>query len=192
MQLPNPINQGSTYTWLDSLVDYPANQGWVLTYYFRGGGSALNLPAIASGADFQSSLTSAQTAGLAAGQIYWQAKVQQGSQIVTVGSGAITVILDLAAAPPTYDGQTPAQAQLAAAEAAIQRRLSGQDVEEYTVEGRSLRRMSLMSLIDLRDRLRLEVERESAADSIANGQGDPRVLGVMFGPPIAGAGGGCY
>lgn len=189
LSIPGQIIIGDTVTWnieklegLDPLTGLPTtytNDIYTLSWALRGA-VALNLTAVASGTGYRTTITSVQSATLTAGNYFWQAFVSKAGNRVTIGSGQIQVMTNLAVGTSAYDGRLESEKMLDAVTAAIQARLAGGAVLKYEIKGRDLERDPIPDLIMLRDRLRVEVARARAADKIAQGLGDPRRLFVRF------------
>lgn len=111
---------------------------------------------------------------------FWQATAGNGSVKHTIGTGQITILKNLASSVAGYDGRTQAEQDLAAVRAAITARVSGGMVAEYAIGSRRLRNEPVEALLALESRLKLMVSKERAAQSIANGLGDPRNTFVRF------------
>lgn len=189
LSIPGQIIIGDTVTWnieklegLDPLTGLPTtytNDIYTLSWALRGA-VALNLTAVASGTGYRTTITSVQSATLTAGNYFWQAFVTKAGNRVTIGSGQIQVMTNLAVGTSAYDGRLEVEKMLDAVTAAIQARLAGGAVLKYEIKGRDLERDPIPDLIMLRDRLRVEVARARAADKIAQGLGDPRRLFIRF------------
>jgi hypothetical protein len=83
-------------------------------------------------------------------------------------------------ATATLDTRSHARKVLAAIEAVIERRAT-KDQEEYTIDGRSLKRTPVAHLLVLRYRYKREVEQEEQADRLAKGRGTGRKVVTRFG-----------
>lgn len=195
MKIPGKITQGDTIEWRD----LPAKDGmgnqisspdWTLTYYFNGPTQFSVTGTSAEGGGWNLLLSSADTARMTpVGSIgtpanyYWQATAQKVGETYTkytLGNGTITVLQNLATAPAGYDGRTKAEKDLAAVQQAIDARINGGVILEYTIGSRRLRNEPISELLVLESRLKLIVSKERQAQSIANGLGDPRNTFVRF------------
>lgn len=192
MNIPAQIRAGDSVRWRDDpALDNLGNQissssGWTLTYYLRFNKANHGATAVgtAYGSGWEVALTAAVTAGFDPGHWFWQAIASKGTDKVTLGAGQFEALRNLAYAgnPGAFDGRSQAHQDLDAVDAAIRTLISGGVVQEYRIGNRSLKRYDLAELQVLRSRLIAEVKREQAADSIANGLGNPHSVFVRFGP----------
>lgn len=173
---PTSIRAGDFLTWLKTLSDYPANAGWSLTYTLINSTTKLTITAGASGADFLVSVSAATSAGYAAGDYTWMARVTKATEIYTVGQGSITILPNLAALA-IFDGRTHAKTMLEAIEAAFEGRASSTQLE-YELNGRRIRNFSLEELITWRSYYKAEVAHEAAVESLAQTGINRRRIGV--------------
>jgi hypothetical protein len=189
MTIPATIRAGDTVSWrddatTDSLGNAVGSSAWTLTTYLRRAtaGAGLTVVATAYGSGWETTISAANSATLAAGAYYWQARATSGAQAITAGSGSLTVLpaLNYTGAPAAFDGRSQARQDLDAVQSAIRALISGGAVRRYMISGRQLERFSLAELIELENRLKADVAREEAAQRMANGLGDPRNLFVRF------------
>lgn len=170
----------------DGLGNQIAPPLWTLTYYFNGP-TQFSVVGIATDSDWEFTLPATQTAGMtpvaavgSAPNYYWQATASKDAEKITIGTGTMTVLQNLAVAPAGYDGRTQSEKDLAAVKQAIDARIKGGVVHEYVIGTRRLRNEPLSELLALESRLKLMVSKERQAQSIANGLGDPRNTFVRF------------
>lgn len=187
LNIPSQIIIGDTVTWNDSglrgndpttgeVTDYTSNN-YTLSYAIRGN-VALNVSAIANDTGFRTTITSAGSGTLTPGLYFWQAFVTDlSNNRVTICSGQIRVVSNLAVGTAPFDGRTNTKQMLDAVEAAIIARLKGGAVVEYQIKGRDLKRDPLPDLIKFRDQLRMQVAREEQS---CKGSKDGRRLYVRF------------
>jgi hypothetical protein len=191
VKIPSSIIQGDSVTWLDAatqdnLGNTISSPNWTLDWYFSGP-TTLHVTSTANGTGWSTSLTSAQTAAMTAlgapadpPNYFWQATASYGAQKITIGSGTLSVALNLANAAAGYSGQTQAEKDLANVQAAIRARISGGVIHEYWIGGRRLRYENVSELLALESRLKMIVAKQRQAQAIANGLGDPRNTYVRF------------
>lgn len=151
---PGSFTKGDSVQWIRSFGDYKASDEWTLTYYFRGA-TTLDKQATASGDDFLLTLTTTDTDTLDPGDYAWIAKVSKDGELHTVASGNLTVLLDLADAAAAHEARPHCKIMLDAIEAVLQGK-AGEDVQSYSIQGRSLTRMSAEELETWRDKYRKE------------------------------------
>lgn len=102
------------------------------------------------------------TKSLTAGQYLLTVWATSGNDRYTVGQWALTITPDLSTGTPAL---RHAQKTLVAIETAIYARVSGGEIEEYAIDGTSVRKMSIDELERLRARYAAEVARLQNADS---------------------------
>lgn len=191
MKIPGSITQGDTVTWRDlptrdNLGQTIASGDYTLTWYFNGP-THFSVVSTASADGWETTLSAVQTAAmtpvtppLSGANYFWQATATNGTRTVTIGSGAVTVLRNLATAPAGFDGRSQSERDLEAVQAAIKARISGGVIAEYTIGTRRLRNEPMAELLALESRLKLIISRERRAQSISNGLGDPRNTFVRF------------
>lgn len=165
------IIAGDSLTFPKSVPDYPATDGWTLSYRLvpqSGAGSAITFTASASGADYSVNVAAATTAAWAVGSYGWAAYVTKAGARYTVDNGTLKVLPDVGAVTAPYDARSFARQALDAIESAILGRAS-QTQLEVSVFGRTLKSMSHAELLAARSKLAREVDAEQAASDLANG-----------------------
>lgn len=175
---------GDTLDFLDVVPDYPASAGWTLKYrlvprFTTPSQSPIMLTATTSGDDYRVQAAAGLTFDWVPGAYYWARWVEQGAIRQSCGDGELTVLTDPAQAVQGYDARGHAQKVVDAIEAVLENRAS-KDQEEYTIEGRSLKRTPIAELLVLRDRYRAELARDDAVERIAAGLPNPSQIGVRF------------
>lgn len=174
---PARLVAGDTAKWLRSLADYPASAGWVLTYRLVNAGNAYSFSATASSDDHLVNVAAATTANWAAGDYTWRAQVALAGEVYTVAAGQFVIEPAFGAA---IDARSTARQSLDAVEAMLMGRASS-GVAEYQIAGRQLRHIPIPELLTLRDRLRMDVAREDAANAVAAGLPVRGRIAVRFG-----------
>lgn len=137
---------------------------------------------VAEGTGWRVTVPSSTTGGFDAGLWTWQAIATTGSVQYTAGRGQFTVkaTLEYSGDPTAFDDRSRAQIDLDYVEAAIRTLAQGGVVQEYTIGGRSLKRYKMAELLQLRDALKAEVDRERRAEKVKQGLGNPGVTRVRF------------
>jgi hypothetical protein len=165
MGIPSSLRAGDSWSWTESVSDYPADVGWTLVYSLlpvAGSGTKLSISASASGADYAVAIDAATTAGYAAGTYTCSGRVSLAGEAHTIDTlpATVTVLPDLAA-QTTYDARSTATKALAKIDAW----LSGDksfEVASYVIADRQIQNHPLPDLMALRSELRVEVQRETA------------------------------
>lgn len=168
---PAAVVAGDTVTWLKTVADYPAGDGWVLKYRLINAAGKIDITASASGDDHRVLVSASTSAAWAAGTYTWQAYVDGvSSQRFTVGTGSIEIKPNLAAQASGYDSRTAAKKALDAIEAALLTHGTNSAwQQEYEIAGRRMKFKTVGDFLALRDRLKAEVAREETAARLANG-----------------------
>ena len=127
---------------------------------------------------------SSTTTDFDAGTWTWQAIASYSSEQYTAGRGQFTVKATALyaddAQPGAFDDRSRAEVDLEKVETAIRTLASGGMVQEYTIGGRNLKRYKMGELLQLRDNLKAEVDRERRAEKVRQGLGNPGVTRVRF------------
>lgn len=164
---------GDTLRFLTSVPDYPATDGYTLTYRLvrrDAAGTVITIVASASGADYDVNELPATTAGWAAGKYTWAAYAEKALERHTVDQGEIEIKADPGVVTAPYDNRTHAAKVLASIEAVLEGR-AAVDQQELTIAGRSLKLTPVADLIKLRQLYKNEVRAEEAAARVAAGLG---------------------
>jgi hypothetical protein len=187
MKIPAELVNGDSGVWddiptSDNVGNPIDSSGYDLIYSIRGA-KTLDLTAAAQGTGWRTSISSTQSVTLDAGDYFWQAYAQQrspGTARITIGSGQLTVKPNLKTATAGFDGRSQIQQDLDAVQAAMRAMVAGGAVQEYTIAGRSLRKIALAELMVLESQLKAQLFRERKANSIKNGLGNPGNAFVRF------------
>lgn len=178
---PTSVTAGDSLSWTRSLADYPASSSWVLHYRLINATAKIDITGTASGSDHLISVAASTSAGWAAGTYTWQAYVSKATERYTIGTGTMVVKPDLAAVSAAgYDDRTPARKALDALNAGLETFGSNAHVQEYAIEGRTMRYRTFADFMAARDRLTQEVTREDAAQRAAAGLPGKNKLNVVF------------
>lgn len=189
MALPTEIRQGDTLTWetaesLTPLGDpIQSGDGWTLTTYvrFTVATGATQATGAAHGDGWRSTISANLTALFPAGMRgSWQEVASKGGETFTIGTGSFMVAASLSAAG-AVDDRSQARRDLEACQEAIRQVMSNGGVQEFVIGSRRRKYYDLTELLALETQLKADVVREEAAQSIANGQGNPYNLFVRFG-----------
>lgn len=181
---PLVVTAGDLVTWKRSLPDYPANDGWVLSYALTKSSVRITFSASASGADHLVSVTASTSAGWTAGAYLMQGYVTKAatSERYRVFEANIEILTNLAAASSGYDGRSHAKKCLDAIEAVLESRAT-KAIQSWSGLEQSFSLIPTADLLTMRDKYRVEYQAEQAASNIARGLGNKRNVFVRFTSP---------
>jgi len=170
---PTIVMAGTDWHWTIELPDYPASEGWTLTYYLRGP-SILNIVATRVGTTnvYDVKALASATQALLPGRYSWQAIVAGVSSETHVARpipddstdpetlGELTVLQNIATAI-AGDYQSHAEKTLTAIETEIYNRVNSlKSIEAYAVAGRQISKIPFKDLIRMRSAYQAMVRRE--------------------------------
>lgn len=144
-----------------------------------GGASEIKLPAVERTGYYLFQVSSATSASFEAGFYHWQLEITEtatGNRIV-VQRGEFEAIPDLD--NNGADPRTHAEIMLDKIEALLQGR-ADKDVSSYSINGRSIAKMSISDLLTWRDYYRKEVIKERRDNAIAVGKPTKTTVKVRF------------
>lgn len=175
---PTEFRSGDTVKWTRSLSDYPASDGWSLSYVFINADRKMSVAATADGDDFAVTITATVSSGYAAGRFSWVAYVTKATERYTIDNGTVDVLANLSAQSMS-DTRSHARKVLDAIEAVLEKRAT-LDQENYTHNGLSIARTPVADLLVLRDRYRWDVRQEDNAERLRRGLGSNTVIRTRF------------
>lgn len=178
---PQEVTAGNTVKWnRDDLSNYPANDGWVLTYKFLNAAGKIEITASANGVNHSVSVPAATTANWAAGLYTWKAFATKAatSERYEVDEGVMRVEANFAALS-TLDSRSHNKKVLDAINAVIENRAS-LDQESYSILGRSLKRTPMADLLKLKDKYQALYNAEQNAENVRNGGAGKNRIKVQF------------
>jgi hypothetical protein len=144
---PTKLRAGDTATWTRSDADYPATDGWTLSYFFSLGTEApQKVDATPAGADYTLTLTADVTAPWSPVTCHWLARVAKSGEVHTVDEGSFDVLPNPTGA---YDRRTHAEKCLAAITAVIEGQM-GDPIVEYEIDGVKAKKLPHDQLVKLR------------------------------------------
>lgn len=181
---PTEIYCGSLVQWkrADLAQDYPpASYDLIYTARLTGGKAReINVTATtASDGSFLTTLSSATTANQISGDYFWQAEIKRKSDNarIVVATGQWKILPDLG--QTGADPRTHAQIMLDKIQSLLEGR-ADKDVSSYSIQGRSISKMSISDLLQWRDYYRKEVVRERRDSAIALGKPTKTTMKVRF------------
>lgn len=172
---PLAFRAGDTVQWVKSLSAYPASAGNVLKYYLVKAGKQIVLTAAPSGDSHLVTIAAADSAGFEAGRYFYQARIENGADVFTVGEGVIQVKADLAAAATGIEWREHCERALENIEAVLLGKASA-DNYSYSIAGRSLSKYSWTELREMRGYYRNELRAFNRKYGLAR----PSKIGVQF------------
>lgn len=156
---PLELNAGDTWQWTRDFSDYPSSL-WALTYYFRHPDveEVKSFTGTADGADgFAITVAATATVAYVPGRWSWTARVSYLTTVTTVDRGLVQIHADYA--DDRNDHRSYNERCLDAIEAVIENR-ANTDQASWSIEGRSVSRMSIDELWSMRRRFKDAVARE--------------------------------
>jgi hypothetical protein len=180
---PKAVIAGDTLQWkrTDLGSDYP-NDEYSLSYeaLLEGNGTTkISISASARGEDYLVSVAAATTATYTAGTYQWRAFITRDSDSarISIGYGTWTVTQD--AATGTADPRTHAKTMLDKIESLLEGKADS-DVANYSIQGRSLSKLSVDELLTWRNYYKAEVQKEIREERKRNNQGTGALIKVRF------------
>jgi len=163
---PIEIAIAETADWTLDLSEFRPGDGWAVAYYFRGP-AEVDVEGVADGDEWDFSIGSATFD--VAGGYQWTAVATDGTERCRIATGRIRVLANAEDQTGLGDVTTHAERMLAALEAALEGTASKAH-RSYTIDGRSLERMTLEELRTNRDLYarRVQLERELAAKGVSS------------------------
>ena len=178
MQIPATFPKGDSRVWDDEPVTFEGvtydSAGYALTYELRGA-AVLTLAAVSNGTGWRTTLTTTASATLTPGAYAWSAVMTAAGERVTVATGTLNVSVNLADQSAGYEARSTAKQILDALDAYLigQANANQLDLIESAIAQRSIRR-DRAGLLEFREQLKADVQRENDAASVAAGLGNPR------------------
>lgn len=174
---PSDLIAGDTATWKRSLNDFPAGDGWVLTYELRGPGK-ITITATADGNDHLVDEKPTATSLWGPGRYSWAAFVTKAPDRYRIRRGSFDIKPDLAKSA-TLDARSHGRKVLEAIEAVLETRAT-KDQSAYSIDGRTLSRTPIADLLVLRDRYAALVASEEQSEALTRGVGTRSRILVRF------------
>ena len=179
---PVTIYKGETVVWnRKDLTDYPVGSyamSWIARLESNGGTS---FSATVTEVDdyYKFTLDNSATGGYTTGDYFWVLKVTQSSdsEELILETGKITVKDNYFGS--TGDTRSHAKIMLDKIESILEGRADA-DVSSYSIQGRSLNKISIQELLQWRDYYKAEYQKEVAEFRTGNKEGSGRVVKVQF------------
>lgn len=177
---PTAITAGDTVSWLKTLADYSAADGWALAYTLINANAKITLGSTASGSNHLVSASADTTSAWAAGSYTWQATVTKAAERHTIGTGTLTIAPDLAGSATPLDTRTSARQALDVLDAALATYGNKAYTQSYEISGRKMQFTSPTEFMSFRSKVAAEVVREENARRISAGLAPRNQLSVRF------------
>lgn len=180
---PSQIYSGSLVQWkrADLAQDYPpASYDLIYKARLRGGlNPEISATATNSNGEFLVTLTNAVTAAAMPGDYYWQAEIERKSDnariLVATGQWKLLPDLDQSGADP----RSHAEVMLDKINGLLEGK-ADKDVTSYSINGRSIAKMSVTDLLNWRDYYKKEVALERRKADAAAGKPSTATVKVRF------------
>ena len=165
---PTTFIAGDSLSWQRFFEDYPASAGWTLTYVLNNSTTRILVVSgdiTTSGDTFLIAIPSSETAGWTPGEYQWLCVAQLAAagdvpaQRKTLALGRVTITIDILDATAPQDTRTRNEIALWNIESKLAD-TGGSAVQEYTINGRMLRRYSMTELMQLRSLFKQLVRQE--------------------------------
>jgi len=162
-------------------TDYPNDQ-FTAAYVYHlkdGSGPEPHVTGTASGNDYLFTVTSAVSASVAAGVYKWQLEITRNSDSnrIVVDRGEVNFIGDIDASGS--DIRTHAQTMVDKIESVLENRADS-DVANYSIQGRSLVKLSIDDLLRWRDYYRQELAVEKRKERVRRGKSTGATIKARF------------
>ena len=179
---PVTIYKGETVVWTrKDLTDYPVGS-YAMSWSARlesNGGTAFTATVTEVDDYYKFTFDNSATGGYTTGDYFWVLKVTQSSdsEELIIDSGKITVKDNYFGT--TGDTRSHAKIMLDKIESILEGRADA-DVSSYSIQGRSLSKISINELLQWRDYYKAEYQKEIAKFRRDNNEGSGRVIKVQF------------
>jgi hypothetical protein len=180
---PKTIFKGETAVWkrTDISANYPT-ASYTLTWSARlesNGSTTFSATVTESGDDYIFTVDNSASVNLTLGDYVWALKITQDSDSETIiyQTGKITVADNYFA--DTGDTRSHAKIMLDKIESLLEGKADN-DVASYSIQGRSLAKLSPQELIDWRSYYKAEYNKEIQRENIKRGEGSGKMIKVKF------------
>lgn len=176
MTEPTNLRINTTASWVRSIDDYSADDGWSASYVLNAAGlSTITISTTGSGNDFTVDVKPSTTSTWAAGTYAWYLKVSDGTDTYEVDTGTIEILAENATGNDLLD----ARSYLDDAETELQARVSGK-ASSYAIKDRSLTRASVEDLMKIVTYWRKRVNSLEDAERRRKGKTSNRITYARF------------
>lgn len=152
-EIPSKITAGTSVSWAVSLPDFPATEGWTLTYSLVYPSVQIVVTSTPSGDAHLFEIPLADSAEWTPGKYSWQSHISNGTERYLIDSGSVEILADYAAATAGSDTRTWLDKAIEALQASIAGRASKTQMTQV-VAGVQVQHMTLDAQIDALKRLK--------------------------------------
>jgi len=153
-EIPSKITAGTSVSWLSVLGDYPASEGWTLTYTLISTSAQISFASSADGDSHLIEIPYTTTQAWGAGEYAWQGHVSNGTERYQVDSGLVEIVVDYATETTGADTRTWLDKAIDALEAAIEGRANKTQLVQSLPNGLQIQHMKLSEQIDALNELK--------------------------------------
>ena len=170
--IPQNLRAGSAYSWTENKFD--AGDG-TLEYTIFNGSAVYTVSG--DGVDF--ALTSADTKSWRNGKYSWVLRRVVDAEREDLASGRLEILPNPNISPNGLDDRTHAERVLEALEATLENRATD-DMDSFTIRGRTISSMPIKDLLSFRALYKREVAAEANARRLAAGLPSNRFIRTRF------------
>lgn len=180
---PDQLVVGDRIVWRKTNLnsDYPSTEysaAYVSRVSSGGGTHEFTVAGVADGNDYLFTITSVASADFDTGHHHWQLEITRtsDSERIVIATGSWDIITDL---DNNVDPRSHAEIMVDKIETVLQGRADA-DVASYSIQGRSLTKISPDELIKWRDYYKAEITMEHRKDHIKNGRATSATIKYRF------------
>lgn len=175
---PKKFTAGDTVKWTKSFPDFPASDGWVLSYAFVNADGAFGeTTSEADGDGFLVTISASESGAITAGEYTWQAYVTLDTERFQVGRGLVVVAANFA--DGAVDGRSDTKVILDAL-TALMKGTATSEQASVSINGRSISKYTLGERIQLIEFYKREYAREQREEAIESGLGHRGKVRIRF------------
>lgn len=177
---PEAVTAGDTLKFIKDLPDYPPANGWTLKYALVAEAEQITITGSDNGdGRHLVSVDKATTKTWVAKVYNWQSYVDDGTERYQIDAGTLEVRPDFLSQTAGYDARSHVKRTLDALEAMIEKRATKAQAS-YTIEGRTIQRMSPEELIKWHSHYSRLYDQERRAEDLRRGTGGSNRILVRF------------
>lgn len=154
-EMPQFFSAGTTVEYDRTYLYFAPSDGWTLKLYLAGAEIIAPITATTSGDVYTLTIPASYTERVASGVYAWEERVSKNSLVYGVASGKVTIQPNIVVSS-AGEMQAWAEKTLVVVEAALTGRLTS-DMESYSIAGRSVAKIPISELIEIRARLKSEI-----------------------------------